>query len=56
MEKIKITYRDSEDGGDCHFDNYEDEKGNIYYCEYELVGWFTDDNKPVGDDVEFEIV
>lgn len=56
MKKIEVTFIDSELNDDCYYENYEDEKGNIYYCKYELVGWFTDDGKPLGEDVEVEII
>ena len=56
MEKIiKVVFLNSEVCGDCIYDNYQGDDGKVYFAKYQLVGWYTEDNEPVGDDVEMEI-
>ena len=57
MEKIEVAFIDSETCDDYYYENYEDEKGNIYYYKYKAVGWFNDDDDtPLGADVEVEVI
>jgi hypothetical protein len=56
MAKIEVAWTGSETYDEYYYENYEDENGNVYYLKYKVIGWFKDDDTPLGADVEVEVI